>query len=572
MCPSIDHKDTQPLENNNSTTRNPLRTSLNLVKDGVTLAKPAVAVGFGFAHACVDFGFSLPRKLLPPLSLAHSITKQSLHFSSKIAQSSLEASDRMLSLAGAQDGESHVWMQQYIDSVSHTPGHEARQALLGVATLLVQVGLLDNEKNNPMILMQGASKLAVLHQEERHARIQKRREEMKMESSEWSSLLYMQYATAIYGAQAVLLGCCGGGNSLDDNDLIIPHPSELSSLSRHLRFAAAAYGAKSLKIMGVCDSLTYWTSDADAICQLCGIPSDNVVYMAQERHDLYAPAHFVAMDDSHHELILAIRGTQSLHDVLVDLACHNVEFTSVYDANDLMKASAHGGFLKSAQTLASHLHELVAETLQANPTYELVIVGHSLGGGVATLLALLWAQIPLFVSRNVRAISYASPCVVCSNISQAPFTRRHVTSVVTGDDVVSRFRLATFRELQEKLLQAAKNDNEDDVENTTSIMNGNDNVEMDESMDDTCEMVSSESAIPPLEQAEDEKLYCAGRVWWLQSKEYEPHPIVQVNPVKELNEIGLFPEMFAIHLPKAYMDSLEKLNQGQHDVGNDDMV
>jgi hypothetical protein len=38
--------------------------------------------------------------------------------------------------------------------------------------------------------------------------------------------------------------------------------------------------------------------------------------------------------------------------------------------------------------------------------------------------------------------------------------------------------------------------------------------------------------------------------------------IVEVNPVKELHEIGLFPEMFAIHLPKAYMDSLEKLDQG----------
>ncbi len=56
-------------------------------------------------------------------------------------------------------------------------------------------------------------------------------------------------------------------------------------------------------------------------------------------------------------------------------------------------------------------------------------------------------------------------------------------------------------------------------------------------------------------------------------KEYEPHPIVEVNPVKELHEIGLFPEMFAIHLPKAYMDSLEKLDQGhQIGLGNDNDI
>jgi hypothetical protein len=51
----------------------------------------------------------------------------------------------------------------------------------------------------------------------------------------------MQYGTAIYGAQAAMLGCCGGGggggggggtNVLQDKDeIVILHPSELSSLS-----------------------------------------------------------------------------------------------------------------------------------------------------------------------------------------------------------------------------------------------------------------------------------------------------------------------------------------------------
>jgi hypothetical protein len=50
--------------------------------------------------------------------------------------------------------------------------------------------------------------------------------------------------------------------------------------------------------------------------------------------------------------------------------------------------------------------------------YEVVIVGQDIRseGGVATHLDLLWARIPLFVSRHVQAISYASPCVVCKDI------------------------------------------------------------------------------------------------------------------------------------------------------------
>jgi predicted lipase len=547
-----DSSDTMESNDTASQGRSTLRTTLNLAKDGVVFAKPAVSAGFGIAQACVNLGFSIPRKLVPiksPIDMAYSITTRSLRFSNAICQSSLDASERMLSLAGAESGETYRILQDYVNSQSHVDGHDTREALLGVAALLVEVGFLDVTKNNPMVLMQGASKLAVLHQEQRQERISARNVEMNVDesSNEWSTSLYVQYATAIYGAQAALLGCCG--TTLLEKELIVPHPSELSSLSRHLRFAAAAYGARSMKFMGVCDNLAYWTSDSDAIVTLCGIQQNGgILHMAQERHELYRPAHFVAIDHEHKEVIVTIRGTMSLHDVLVDLVCKSVDFESVFDHDAAVtQGKAHGGFLKSAQTLACDLHELVAETLQANPFYEIVVVGHSLGGGVATILSLLWARIPLFRTRRVRAISYASPCVLCKTLSQAPFTRRHVTSVVTGDDIVSRFGLATFREMQQKMLSlATEGENMDDEMNC-----GNDSDSVTTKVQET---------LPP---QDDDKLYCAGRVWWLESKEYEPHPIVEVDPTQDLNEIGLFPDMFAIHLPTSYLDSLDKLDRHQ---------
>jgi hypothetical protein len=67
-------------------------------------------------------------------------------------------------------------------------------------------------------------------------------------------------------------------NVLQDKDeIVILHPLELSSLSQHSQFAAAAYSAKSLKFMGVCNSLIYWTSNESAIYQLCGIPPNNAL-------------------------------------------------------------------------------------------------------------------------------------------------------------------------------------------------------------------------------------------------------------------------------------------------------
>lgn len=535
--------------------RNPLSMTLGVAKDGVKLAKPAVSAGFGIAHACVDAGFYIPKKitgfllLQQPVDLAHSITKSSLQLSSILAHSSLEVSDRMLSMAGAQDGETYRILKDYVDSQSHVHGHDVREALLGVAALLVEVG---QEIQNPLKLIQGAQKLALIHQEERRQRISKRQEATTATTTEtptlddWSSSLYVQYATAIYGAQAALWGCCGSNGGDVENELVIPHPSELTSLSRHMKFAAAAYGAKSCKFMGCCDaSVQYWTSNIDCIKNLTGIDKDEDILYSISPHDsscLYRPSHFVALDHAHKELVISIRGTLSLHDVLVDLVCQSESFESVYDADDtLVTGKAHGGFLKSAQTLASDLHELVITTLRQYPSYQLVIVGHSLGGGVATTLALLWARIPEFRSRNIHATAYASPCVVSPNISQAPFTRRHVTSVVTGDDVVSRFGLTTFREMQHCMIACA-------------------------------ETYTNEEQVQLPRHDKEEKLYCAGRVWWLESKEYEPHPIVEVDPVQELKEIGLFPDMFAIHLPNAYIASLEKLDRHHDSHGSDDVM
>lgn len=52
----------------------------------------------------------------------------------------------------------------------------------------------------------------------------------------------------------------------------------------------------------------------------------------------------------------------------------------------------HSGMLKSAKKLSnSPVKQAVIEALKKYPTYSLVLCGHSLGGGVASVLTLLWS-------------------------------------------------------------------------------------------------------------------------------------------------------------------------------------
>jgi hypothetical protein len=83
--------------------------------------------------------------------------------------------------------------------------------------LVVEVG--SAEVNNPFLLIQGDQKLTKIHRAQRKERIAKRQAESttiaQSTSMDWSTSLYVQYATAIYGAQVALLACCGW-NQHDD--------------------------------------------------------------------------------------------------------------------------------------------------------------------------------------------------------------------------------------------------------------------------------------------------------------------------------------------------------------------
>jgi hypothetical protein len=82
---------TRHLSKPTNTNRNPFSTtSLNLAKDGIMFAKPPWWWDLlDIAQTCVDIGFFLPHKFLPPLGVAHCITNYSLQFFKMMAQSFL---------------------------------------------------------------------------------------------------------------------------------------------------------------------------------------------------------------------------------------------------------------------------------------------------------------------------------------------------------------------------------------------------------------------------------------------------------------------------------------------------
>ncbi|KAI8805399.1 hypothetical protein BJ742DRAFT_405546 [Cladochytrium replicatum] len=209
----------------------------------------------------------------------------------------------------------------------------------------------------------------------------------------------------------------------------------------------------------------------------------------------YRPTFYLLVDHSTREVIISFRGTLSLHDLMVDLASDYENYDdprlpSTFVATDdgylpaytrdeetngsgsatntpeLFKV--HSGMMRVARSLAqpnspTRLYEAVISAMETNPGYSLLLTGHSLGAGIASLLTLLWTDprtshtrdstmtttddIALLPpGRKIRCIGFGSPCTMSEPLSR--ICRPFITSVVIGDDIIGRLSVGSVRDLR----------------------------------------------------------------------------------------------------------------------------
>jgi pimeloyl-ACP methyl ester carboxylesterase len=136
---------------------------------------------------------------------------------------------------------------------------------------------------------------------------------------------------------------------------------------------------------------------------------------------VFRPAFFTCFVPELRAVVLSIRSTKSLTDLMTD---YN------YEPDTFLQGAAHGGMARAARWFAAHIGPRLAVMLEMYPNTRLRLVGHSLGAGVATLLCLLLRSTPVF--RDVECVAFAPPACASSELSALASTC--VTSVVNGDD------------------------------------------------------------------------------------------------------------------------------------------
>ncbi|KFX87514.1 hypothetical protein V490_08197 [Pseudogymnoascus sp. VKM F-3557] len=281
---------------------------------------------------------------------------------------------------------------------------------------------------------------------------------------------------------------------------LFPRNHLVRNISRFARFASASYGSNFMRLMGISAPPTGSSAIPDSshhyehhsFSSHTQLPSSTILLSsfvdpqggtdAAGRTGTSVPlVHFISLDHESHAVVLSCRGTLGFEDVLTDMTCD-------YDDMHLRNRSyrVHKGIYASARRLISGAESRVLATIAAAleefPTYGLVMCGHSLGGGVVSLLAIMLATpgsdpehnafvtttgpvqsgLPLTTSSNstdappkaislpagrpIHVYAYGPPATLSPSLRR--LTRGLITTIVNKNDLVPSLSLGVLHDIQ----------------------------------------------------------------------------------------------------------------------------
>ncbi|XP_033330758.1 diacylglycerol lipase-beta [Megalopta genalis] len=178
---------------------------------------------------------------------------------------------------------------------------------------------------------------------------------------------------------------------------------------------------------------------------LSDLPVDDILYASFKNHLCEIPF-CVVVDHKTNNIVIVIRGSLSVRDILTDIDAGS-EF---FECEGLPPGSmAHRGMIIGAKVILKQLkeHKILERAFNTHPNYDLMVTGHSLGAGIGILLAfLLRSQYP-----NVKVYAFATPAGLLSR-EVARISEEFVFTIGVGDDFVMRLSVDSIENLRTSLV------------------------------------------------------------------------------------------------------------------------
>ncbi|KAM3963122.1 diacylglycerol lipase-beta-like [Aphomia sociella] len=192
------------------------------------------------------------------------------------------------------------------------------------------------------------------------------------------------------------------------------------------------------------------TDDNCCLCNFAGVKymsklaADDIIFASFNNRVFELPFCVIA-DHERESIVVAVRGSISLRDIFTDFTAGSEKF----EADGLPEnTAAHKGMAMGAAKMLKRLLPVLDRAFQQFSHYDLILTGHSLGAGVAVLVALkLRPRYP-----HLKVFAFSTPAGLISR-EAARYTESFVLTVGVGDDLVMRLSVHSIENLRTKVIQ-----------------------------------------------------------------------------------------------------------------------
>ncbi|KAF8079220.1 alpha/beta-hydrolase [Lyophyllum atratum] len=164
----------------------------------------------------------------------------------------------------------------------------------------------------------------------------------------------------------------------------------------------------------------YWKYASSSTASVCARPNGNTLVLTIN-NVLSDTQGFIARDDTRKEIVVALRGTESVIDFINDILIFLVPFLSpgVYPPFGTL---VHSGFLIAWNSVALQVIDTVRAQLATYPDYTIVTTGTSLGGALSSLAGISLKQNFPNKTGNWFYADFVNRAVGVNNIFRAVHT------------------------------------------------------------------------------------------------------------------------------------------------------
>ncbi|XP_057507860.1 uncharacterized protein LOC130790833 [Actinidia eriantha] len=178
------------------------------------------------------------------------------------------------------------------------------------------------------------------------------------------------------------------------------------------------------------------------------LQENNVVKFVKDS-SVMRPGYYIGIDARKKLVVLGIRGTHTVSDLITDIV------SSSHEEVTFEGYSTHFGTAEAARWFLNHEMGTIKKCLDKHKGFTLRLVGHSLGGATASLLAIMLRKKSSkelgFSPDIVTSVCYATPPCVSRELAEC--CSDYVTTVVMQDDIIPRLSVASLTRLRNEILQ-----------------------------------------------------------------------------------------------------------------------